>query len=440
VAETGIKESAVLGNTLTPLDDRLRAVFESDPIAIADPYSVFDEVRGLGAAYALDDAILLTRYPDVRAMLQDNGGAYSRARFTEGRKLRAARKGLTPEQQIGFDEVSGFEALHVTRRDGEDHERLRRIAHRAFTPRRIAVLEASIQGYTDALLDPLAGEETVDLTEFAYTLPLMLISDMLGVPHADRELIHGWTAKIARHKGGTIQAGPLMEAHAAIGEFNAYVADMVDEHRRTSAGLSDLVAALIDAEQGEHLSTEELTGMFAVLIFGGHETTTNLIGIGVLELLRHREEWEKLCADPGLAAKATDELLRFVTPVQFQSRFVVQDNEIDGVPIRHGDTVVGLIAAANRDPAVFDNPGDLDIERGDSRRHLALGLGPHFCLGASLARMEGTVAFGTLARRFPGIELAGDTFEWRGSALLRGLAELPVHLGRDHGAARPVGR
>jgi len=418
---------------MTTLDARLGALFESDPGAMADPYSLFEEVREQGPAYPFENAVLLTRYADVRTILQDNGVRFSRAGVIRGRRMREAREQLSPEHQAAFDRVFSFEGLQVVRNDDPEHDRLRKIAHRAFTPKRIAEMRADVERYTDELLEPLVGEEEVDLTELAYTLPLMLISDMLGVPQSDRELIHEWSEKIGLNKGGTIRPEPLMGADRAIESFRAYVREMLEERRRSQAGLSELVATLIDAEEAEYLSTDELTAMFVVLLFGGHETTTNLIGNGLVEMLRRREQWEWLCADPRRSAQATEELLRFVTPVQWQSRTVWQDQEIGGASVEKGDTVIAVIAAANRDPDTFEAPQALDLARPDAKRHLALGFGPHFCLGASLARLEGTVAFGTLARRFPEIELTEDpdALEWRGTSLLRGLARLPVRLGTD---------
>jgi cytochrome P450 len=195
------------------------------------------------------------------------------------------------------------------------------------------------------------------------------------------------------------------------------------------------VTALMQAQEGDRLADQELTAMFVVLLFAGHETTTNLIGIGLVELLRHRDQWERLCADPSLAASATEELLRWVTPVQWLGRVVTEPFELEGVRLERGQSVFPILAAANRDPEAFADPNRLDITRPDARNHLALGFGPHFCIGNALARLEGTVAFGTLARRFPELELAEDELGWRGNAMLRGLTALPVRLGRERQVA-----
>jgi cytochrome P450 len=210
--------------------------------------------------------------------------------------------------------------------------------------------------------------------------------------------------------------------------------DIIAAHRR-NRGSSALVAALLDASEGDRLADDELAAMFVVLLFAGHETTTNLLGTGLLELLRHPDQWALLREDPELVPSAVEELLRWVAPIQWLARVVTQDTELGGERVGEGETVVAVLACANRDPEVFDRPQQLDVTRSDSREHLSLGFGPHFCLGASLTRLEGAVVFETLRSRFPKVELAGDTFDWRGSSMFRGLSGLPVALGVRRGAA-----
>jgi cytochrome P450 len=256
----------------------------------------------------------------------------------------------------------------------------------------------------------------------------MIIADLLGVPPADREQIHRWSDTIGRNRGGT-EPGPLMDAHAAMLEFHAYVEAMLVEHRGRPVG--GLVSSLVDAEQQESLTAKELAVMFQMLLFAGHETTTNLIGSGLLALLSNPCEWRALHAHPELVPNAVEELLRYVTPVQHSSRVALVDVEIAGTAIRAGTTVRLLTAAANRDPEVFVDPDRLDVRRENARDHLALGFGLHFCLGASLARLEGALALGRIAERFPELELATDDLHWTGSATLRRLESLPVSLGRS---------
>jgi cytochrome P450 len=226
---------------------------------------------------------------------------------------------------------------------------------------------------------------------------------------------------------------PLLAARTAYRNFQAHLQGLLEDHRRTPRD-SALVIALMEAEEGERLTLRELTAMFVTLLFAGHETTTNLLSIGMLELLRSRAAWERLVERPELAADATEELLRYVSPTQFTGRVADRDVELDGIAIAADTTVVPLIAAANHDPDVFPDPDRIDLGRANAKQHLALGFGPHFCLGNALARLEGAISFATLARRFPDMRLASGELRFTGNPLLRRLAALPVHLGRDHGA------
>jgi cytochrome P450 len=401
-------------------------ILASRPEAMRDPFAVWARLREEDPVHVRPELVLLSRHADVKALIRDDRRLSSNA-FAIGSRAETVRAGLEGEERDAFDVVTAFESLYVSRSDPPMHDRLRRIAHRAFTPRRIAELRTSVQRYTDELLP--ADDEVRDFMDFAFRLPLMVIADLLGVPQADRELIHGWSGKLARNRGGT-QEGPLMEAHGALVEFSAYVREMVAAHGRRP-GQTDLVSALVGATDEENLSNDELTAMFVVLLFAGHETTTNLISIGLQQLLRHHDQWERLTADPSLVPAAVEELLRWVTPVQWLNRVALEDMEWHGEPIAAGTSITGILAAANRDPRVFADPETLDVARPDAKHHIGLGFGPHFCLGASLARLEANVAFDTLARRHPDVELAADPDEWRGNAMLRNLASLPVRLGRQ---------
>jgi cytochrome P450 len=408
------------------LEERWRRLIGSDPEAMAESFALFAELREAAPVHDFGTMALVTRHADVKPLIRD-GVRFSNASRRLGSWAEENRARLSESAHGAFDAVTAFEAMYVSRTDGDVHTRLRRIAHRAFTPRRIAELEQRTREYVDAMLTAMAEKEEPDLMVLAYRLPLMLIADLLGVPQEDRELIHEWSAKIGRNRGG-VEEGPLLEAHEAMQEFRAYVDEMLAAHRR-EPDPGDLVSALVGAEQEERLSTAELAAMFVVLLFAGHETTTNLIGIGIRGLLEQRDQWEALCADPSRSPAATEELLRWVTPVQFGNRLPLVDVEIAGETIPAGKTVITLHGAANRDPRVFDDPDTIDIGRANAGQHVALGFGPHFCLGASLARLEGRIAFEQLAARYPRMELAGGEPHWIGNASLRRLRELPVRLG-----------
>jgi cytochrome P450 len=407
------------------LEERWERYIGSDPEAIADSFGLFAELREAGPVHELGPTVVVTRYADVKPLIRD-GERYSNASRRLGSWAERNRARLSEPARPAFDEVTAFEAMYVSRTDGDVHARLRRIAHRAFTPRRIAELEASTRVYVDEILTALADQDEPDLMVLAYRLPLMIIADLLGVPQEDRERIHAWSSRIGRNRGG-VEEGPLLDAREALGEFREYVYATLAEHRRASES-SELVTALMGAEQEERLSADELAAMFVVLLFAGHETTTNLIGVGTRGLLEQRDQWEALCADVTLAAPATEELLRWVTPVQFGNRLPLVDVEVAGQVIPAGRTVIPLHGAANRDPRVFADPDKIDITRTNAGQHVSLGFGPHFCLGASLARLEGRIAFEQLATRFPRMRPASDTVEWIGNASLRRLRELPVRF------------
>jgi cytochrome P450 len=418
----------VTASTVDTLDDRVAALFASDPAAMADPWPLFAELREAGPSHRHGTFVLITRYAECLRALRDPERLSSRTYL--GSRADEALARMTPEQRDAYHAVSAFEARFMSRSDGGRHARIRRVVQRVFTPRRIAELRADVERYAEELLDGLGGG-AVDLAPFAYQLPLMVIADMLEVPQSDRELIHGWSGTIGRSRRG-VDPEALMPANEAIGAFGAYIRAMVAERRRAPRE-SDLVALLLDAE-GDVLSEEELVSAYVNLLFAGHETTINLIASGLRELLLHRDQWDALCASPEHAGEAVEELLRFVSPVQWAWRVALADYEDGDIAVPAGTTAAILIAAANRDPSVFDRPDELEIGRGNAREHLAFGSGIHACLGAALARLEGEVAFRTLVRRYPEMQLAEESPAWRGNAMLRALSTLRVRTGTDAGA------
>jgi cytochrome P450 len=417
------------------LDDELADIIQSRQAGLADPFPVWQRLLAEDPVHQHGPLVLVASHRHVKQLIRDSS-RLSNATMTAGTRAQAIMRSLTDEQREAHLEVSAFESLYLSRSDGDQHRRLRDVAHQAFTPRRIIAMEASVRRYTEQMIAESMGGDVVDLMpRLAYLLPLMVIMDMLGVPEDRRDTIHDWSNRLGRNRGGDDPVA-LMDAHAAMAEFRHYVEGVVLPERRRHPG-TDLVSALMQAHEGERLADQELTAMFVILLFAGHETTTNLIGNGLVELMRHRDQWERLCADPSLIPYAVEELLRWVTPVQWLGRVATESFELDGVRIEAGQTVFPVLAAANRDPEVFADPDRLDVTRGDAKEHLALGFGPHFCIGNALARLEGTVAFTTLATSFPGIELAADDLVWKGNAMLRGLTALPVRLGSDHA---PAGR
>jgi cytochrome P450 len=251
-----------------------------------------------------------------------------------------------------------------------------------------------------------------------------VICEMLGVPAADQVTFHEWSNAIARSLDLTEEEAIYNRASDAAAALTTYLDGLLAERR--SRPQQDLISALVAAEEaGDRLSKEELFATCALLLIAGHETTINLIGNGAYALLQNPEQWRKLKEEPGLVESAVEEFLRYDSPVQLTSRMVLEDVEYKDVHFPRGVGIAFLLGAANRDPNQFSEPGNLDITRRNNR-HLAFGGGIHYCLGAPLARLEGEIAFTTLARRMPNLELAADTVTYRDNYTLRGLEALPV--------------
>ncbi|MFN8467797.1 MAG: cytochrome P450 [Caldilineaceae bacterium] len=386
----------------------------------ADPYPFYAQLQTYAPIFEWDawGILFLSRYDDCAGLLRDD---------------RLMRKGLgepvpPPAHQKPLFDMMGNWLLLM---DPPDHTRLRSLVHKAFTPRMVAQLRASIQQLTD---DLLAGAEqqacdggTVDLmAAFAYPLPVSVICALLGVPREDYVQFHDWSDAIARSLDLTDEAAVYDRAAAAAGALTDYLDGLLTERRVRPQ--NDLISALVSLEsEGDKLTKSELFGTCALLLIAGHETTVNLIGNGTLALLRHPDQWQALVVNPALAPAAVEELLRYDSPVQMTTRIAQEAFDYGGHTIRRGQEVAFLLGAANRDPARFPNPDQLDLSRGDSR-HLSFGGGIHYCLGAPLARLEGEIAFSTLARRLPTLRLAADQVTYRDNFLLRGLAALPVSL------------
>jgi cytochrome P450 len=263
------------------------------------------------------------------------------------------------------------------------------------------------------------------IADLAWPLPVTVISEMLGVRLEDRDRFHAWTADAVKALDPSDDLSIFPAACAAFDGYRDYFLGLIADRRRRPG--DDLLSALVEAEEaGDRLSEEELVSMVTLLFVAGHETTVNLIGNGMLALLHHPDQRDRLAADPSLVPSAVEEMLRFDAPVQLTGRNATVDIELDdGFTIGKGEQVGVLVAAANRDPAAFDEPDRFDIGR-PANRHLSFGGGIHLCLGAPLARVEAQVAVGSLVRRFPGLELAVDEPPRKETVTLRGLAALPV--------------
>ena len=381
----------------------------------ADPYPFYRRLREEDPVHQSPLGIwVLTRYDDAVMVLRDpRFGREGLAEIMDARLGVPARPANTRDMLF---------------RDPPDHTRLRALVSRAFTPRVVEAMRPHIQEIVDGLLDRVADSGRLDVIEdLAYPLPVRVICEMLGVPLADQEVFKDWSADIARSLDASIlPAGSeaVTRGQVAGDAIREYFRGLIAGRRKQPR--ADLLSALIAAEeQGDKLSEPELVATCVLLLIAGHETTVNLIGNGLLALLRHPDQLRVLAADPALIQTGVEELLRFDGPVQRTGRLTMADVEIGGRDIPKGSIVAAVIGAANRDPAHFADPDRLDVTRQENR-HIAFGFGIHFCLGAPLARIEGQVAIGTILRRWPTLKLVSDTPEWRESSVLRGLKTLPV--------------
>jgi cytochrome P450 len=409
-------------------DEEITAFFSADPATIAWPYPMYDRWRqGSGVVrWHGGPATLITRYADVKDVMAGKypikQNAYRFGELAEGTISR-----LPMEQHDVFFKVLDFESHFLSRKDGDEHQRLRRIAARAFSARRIELLRESVQRHVDDLIEEMQGESQPDIKlHLANKLPVRVIVDLIGVPQSDRELIWEWSEAVGRLF--SLDETSLREADEAIDAFRDYVGETVQKVRRTGEG-PELAKLMLDSREEEVMTEDELVAMYLLILFGGSETTTNLLGNGFLDLQRHRDQWDLLRDDPSLVAGAMDELMRYDSPHHYLPRVVAEDFELHGTTLRAGQTAIIVMGAANRDEAKFPDPDRLDVTRPNKREHLSLAFGAHHCLGAALARLEGDVVFSTLLRRFPEARLLDDQPAYAGSAMLRAIQSLPTDLG-----------
>ncbi len=365
---------------------------------------------------------LITRYDDVTALLKDE-------RFVKNR-----RTAMTPEQLRKMPRVPPmFRPLerNMLDLDPPDHARLRALVHKAFTPSLIGQMRDRIQTLADELLDSVAHKGEMDLVnDYALPLPMTIITEILGVPSSDRNKFHKWSQAVVSLTSPKV----TLRVIPSVWMFIRYLRRFFKE-RRCDPG-DDLASALIQAEEaGDKLSEDELLAMVFLLLIAGHETTVNLIGTGMLALLEHPDQMEKLRRNPEMIKTAVEELLRFSSPVFMSTeRYAREDSNIQGVNIPRGGMTLGVIGSANRDETVFENADALDITR-EPNKHLSFGQGIHFCVGAPLARLEAQIAINTLLQRMPDLHLrvATDSLCWRPSMILRGLERLPTSFGAPLG-------
>jgi cytochrome P450 len=388
-----------------------------DPEVLANPYPLYHRLRAEAPVHwdPFLHAWVVTRYPDVRTVLH---------RFS-------ANRTPSPEQlkDMGLESFTPVGRIMVKQMlfmDAPAHTRLRGLAAYAFTPGRVAYLRTYIQQVMDELLEKVRASGRMDvIADIAAPLPAIVTAKMLGVPTEDHVQLKDWSADFAQMLGN-FQHNPdhIPLALKAVEGMTAYFQDAIKQTRRHPR--EGLIHSFLTAEvDGDRFTEEEIVANVIVTMVGGQETTTNLVGNGIVSLLRNPEQLEKLRANPSLVPSAVEELLRYESPSQQTARLAPHDLELGGKVIRKRQAVIAVMAAANRDPERFPDPDRLDLERQDNH-HLAFGYAAHFCFGAPLARIEGQVTIDVLARSLPNLALEPGPLVWRENLGLRGLKALPV--------------
>src|SRR5580698_3672836 len=390
-----------------------------EPDVMASPYALYRELREADPVHwdAFLHAWVVTRYADIVTVL---------TRFSADRTLTPEK--LEDMGLAALNPIIQVMSRQMLFRDPPAHTRLRTLCAAAFSPARIAVLRGHIQEIADSLINVFIAKGTGDIVaDVAAPMPAIVTAEMLGVPVSDHEKLKNWSIDFAEILGNfQHQPDRVARVAASVRDMSEYFRAAIRQQETDPH--EGLVLSLVQAEvNGIRLTEEEIVANCILTMIGGQETSTNLIGSGLLTLLRHPEQMRMVQDDPSLIPSAVEELLRFESPIQHTARIAQDDFTLGGKLIRRGQTVVAVLAAGNRDPERFPNPDVLDVKRGD-KGHLAFGWAAHFCFGAPLARIEVPIALGALLRRLKNLELATDDFVWHENVGLRGLSTLPVRF------------
>lgn len=392
------------------------------PDVIADPYTYFGRMREIGPVHWNErfKLWLVTGYDELVWILRHNE-LFSSAVIKDA--AAPPYPPVDPDDVRLFDEIRDFRADQLVEKDRPEHLHQRGVVHGYFTPKAMERWRPFVRAAVDELLDNVRPNGAMDvLTELAAPLPVRIIAEMMGVPYEDRDRLRAMADGILFiNRGEPWRFRPLIKAVRGIVD---YAAPLVDE--RIGCGGSDFISVLAGGEERGVFTRHQVLVNTGLLLFAGHETTMNLICNGLLAFIRHPEQWERLRADPdGMARLATEECLRYDPPVKSTQRIAAADVEIAGQIIRKGDRLRWIMAAANRDPRVFSDPDVFDIGR-QPNPHISFGSGIHYCLGATLARVEGQEVLRGLAERFEHFELAGGPVEYQPSLQFRSVKSLPV--------------
>jgi hypothetical protein len=407
--------------THNDLDEQLTSVE-----FFSDPYAAYSRLRAESPVHWCEPwrQWVITRFDDVLAVNRDP------ARFSSAGWERKFISELPPELQQLPHMQRHYGTKVVSMTDPPEHTRLRRLVARSFTPRVLEALRPGIESLVREHLDRVQGRPTMDaIADLAYPLPAIVIGRLLGAPDEARDRFMHWSKDIVDFVGtGHADTERALRNEETLREFRAFLEPIIRDRRDNPR--DDLMSILASPnENGERLSDDELVSTCIVMLFAGHETTANLIGNGLLALLKHPEQLAVLREQPGLAATAVEEFLRYDSPVQRNRRIASVDVELGDKHIRQGDSVMVFLGSANRDPEKFPDPDALDVTRAPNQ-HMAFGHGIHFCVGAALSRIEAPIAIAGLLERFPRVRLAaGYREEWRPNITFRGLESLELELG-----------
>ncbi|WP_342431584.1 cytochrome P450 [Neobacillus sp. FSL H8-0543] len=389
------------------------------PEVVKDPFPYFNTLRSETPIYFNEkwNGWILTRYEDVNsALLNPN--------LTSQRIMPSK----SASNELKLDMASTYEILSkwMVFNDPPNHTRLRMLVSKAFTPKTVEKMRPFMFEITDYLLDKVEESKKMDvIRDYAFMLPILVISKMLGLPDKDRDQLKRWSDDLLMLVFGAVKDSDRHErGQKGMRQLAEYLADQVED--RIKHPKDDLISSLVEAkENGDVLNKDEIIATLTLLVFGGHETTTNLITNSVFSLLKNPDQLERLKSDPSLINVAVEELNRFDGPGKSIMRVAKEDFEIKGNQIKKGQRVMLVTLAANRDPEIFPDPDKLDITR-ETNRHLGFGKGIHYCLGAPLARLEATISINQLFKRFPTLRLESDNQEWHPILISRALKSLPV--------------
>jgi pimeloyl-[acyl-carrier protein] synthase len=383
-----------------------------------NPYPIYHQLQAEDPVHLSSmGAWIVTGYADVAKALRD-------PRLSS----KPSEISSYSRHQEGNSLVASFISDILFFRDPPDHSRLRRLIGKVFNTRVVEEMRPRIQEITNQLIQRIETKNDFDIiTDFAKPLPVKVISEILGIPPEDHDLLKQWSHWLGYIFDPMKASDVSQQMNQSIVEFREYLTQLIAKRRQKPE--SDLISALIQTrDEQDQLSEEELLVTGMLLFASGEETTVNLIGNGVLSLLRHPAQLEKLRQNPALIPSAVEEFLRYESPLQISGRTAIENIEIGGKLIKKGPPVFLILGAANRDPARFPNPDQLDITRTDNN-HFAFGDGIHYCMGAALARNQGQIAINTLVQKLPNLRLQNNHLEWRENIFLRGLKSLPVSCG-----------